>query len=385
MIEENEIMVQQVPEEEVVVQQTPEEKAVAVQSTKEQIERDRRLEELNRHRVTTKTELPPVNAILSVDGVPVIERGSIIAVKAKQKQGKTSVLKTMVAAWMKGELFRLKSEVVEARILWLDTEQNEVDVKQIIDDIRQMTGMDDKYIDSHLKLYTVRTLSFKTLLKDTELLISQYRPDAVVIDGLVDYLESFNDESQSHTLVNALIRISAQCQCAVINVLHENKGSDDQNMRGHLGTILSQKANMVIRCGKDNSTGVITAGCSDSRHRAMPDWKIKYDEYGHIVSAEGNQPTKAQQKRQAQIDILKGIIQENGGEVKRSELALKGEQPLGLSRPRVSNLITELIKDNVLCEVDDKVKVAPEPAPTSTPTPTPEEEGLPLFVSHAAI
>lgn len=124
----------------------PEQEQTVVVPTKEMVEQNMRLEELNKLRITTKTVLPPEKAAISIDGIPFFEIGDVGAVKAKQKAGKTTMLKVLVAAWMKGELFRLKSELVEAKVLWLDTEQKGHDVKRIIDDVKHLSGLDDDYL-----------------------------------------------------------------------------------------------------------------------------------------------------------------------------------------------------------------------------------------------
>ena len=326
--------------------------------TKETVERNMRLEELNKLRITTQTVLPPEKAAISIDGAPFFEIGDIGAVKAKQKAGKTTMLKTMASAWMKGEVFRLKSELNGAKVLWLDTEQKTHDVKRIIDDVKYLSGLDDNYIDSHLKLYTVRTLSYKTLMDDTKLLVNNFHPNVVVIDGLVDYIESFNDEAMSHQLINELVMLSDNSKCAIIAVLHENKGDGDHNMRGHLGTMLAQKAGTVLQCLKDGN-GVITVSCSDSRHAAMPTWKIKYDESGHIVSAEGQQMTQDQVEAARRVNLMKKIITDNGGSIARKELTEKLIEELSLSRPRVSNLISEQLKSTI-CENNKMIQIQSE-------------------------
>ncbi|MBO5627790.1 MAG: AAA family ATPase [Aeriscardovia sp.] len=326
--------------------------------TKEMVERNRRLDELNQLRITTKTVLSAEKPAISADGVYFFELGDVGAVKAKQKAGKTTMLKVLTAAWMKGELFRLKSELDKAKVLWLDTEQKTFDVKKIIDDVKLLSGVDDAYIDSHLKLYSLRSLTFKTLLSDTELLISSYRPHVVIIDGLVDLISSFNDEAESHLLINKLIALCDNYKCAIIAVLHENKNSDDHNMRGHLGTMLAQKAATVLQCQKDGNN-VIAVSCSDSRHAAMPTWKIKYDENGHITAADGPQKTTAQVEAERRKNIVKSILKKEGGMITRKKLTEKLEKELRLSRTRVSNLISDFLKD-FLCEVDGQIQVQPE-------------------------
>ena len=338
---------------------TAQKKAV-VQPTRESIENDRILEEMKSLRIKTNTVLPPEHPILSIDGIPVFEQGDIGAIKGKQKEGKTTVLKAMVGAWMKGSLFRLKSEKEEAKVLWLDTEQKQHDVGQIIHDISQMTGLSPEYIDKHLMLYTVRKLSHKTLLERTSLLISTYKPDVVIIDGIVDFIESFNDEAASHNLINQLIVLCDQHHCSIINVLHENKTSDDHNMRGHLGTIMAQKAATVLRCKKDNN--IITVSCSDSRHRAMPDWYLTYDAYGHIVDPQDTSVPKltpAQKKENERKEIVKRIIQDHGGQITRKELNTELERELSLNRTTVATFITKLLK-GMLMEVNGMIQLAPE-------------------------
>lgn len=324
-------------------------------TNKESVEAKRRLEELDQLRIKTSTEIPQEHAAISVDGIPIFEFGDIGAVKAKQKAGKTTTLKVMVAAWMNGQLFRLASEIEEAKVLWLDTEQKKQDDKKIVNDVQQLSGKEKDYIDSHLKVYAVRSLSYRTLKDDTRLLVCCYRPDVVIIDGLVDYIESFNDESMSHQLINELIHLSGDFQCAVICVLHENKGSDDHNMRGHLGTMLAQKSGTVLQCQK-NSRSDIEVSCSDSRHAAMPTWRIRYDEQGHIVQADD---LASQTESARRVELMMGIIKENGGSISRKDLTEKLMDNLKLSRPRVSNIISEQLKSS-LCEVNGSIQVQPE-------------------------
>ena len=338
----------------------PAPKMPVVQATKESIENNRILEEMKALRIKTDTVIPPELPILSIDSIPIFEKGDIAAIKGKQKNGKTTVLKAMVGAWMKGELFRLKSEKDEAKVLWLDTEQKRQDVRQIVYDICQMTGLPPEYIDSHLMVYTVRKLPQNQLLDRTELLISSYKPDVVIVDGTVDLVKSFNDEEESHTLINKLIVLCDQYHCSIINVLHENKSGDDHNMRGHLGTMMAQKASTVLQCKKENN--IIKVSCSDSRHRAMPDWFLTYDANGHIVDPQDTSTpvlTPAQKVKKDRQEIIKAIIQEKGGQISRRELTEALMQKLKLKRPTVSNFITKQV-DGLLMEVNDMIQLAPE-------------------------
>lgn len=328
-------------------------------------------------RIMTSTEVPPEEPSLSVDGVGFFALNDIHAVKAKQKQGKTTTLKICLAALLKGQMFRVKSELDAPTVLWLDTEQKASDVKLIISDVKQMTGLDDDYIDKYLWLYPLRKMNYETLMGDTQLLIEEVKPKVVIIDGVVDYVASFNDEMTSRKLIHDLLVICEEKHCAIVNVLHENKAADDSNMRGHLGTVLSQAAGTVLECRKSR-TGIITVSCSDPRHGSTPPWSFRF-ENDRIVDADALRREEQQkvrelreQKRQAEkeqaekerLDTALGFIREKGGSIKRNELTQLMERALNLKRPSVSKIISSLVAKGKLFEAD---KVITETAETALP------------------
>lgn len=264
------------------------------QPTEQELASQERLRFLEQYRLTTLSEVPAERPALSVDGVGIFAKGDIHAVKAKQKQGKTSVLKVCCAALMCGQVFRLKREMAEPQVLYIDTEQKLSDAKLVVTDVRDLSGLPDDYINAHLHLYALRTLTYEHMLADIELLISQGKPDVVFIDGIVDVVESFNDEVCSKNTIEALLRISQEQDCAIVSVLHTNKAKEDDNMRGHLGTMLAQKAGTVLECRKQE--GIITVDCSDSRHVPMPSWSVCFDADGHLQDADEQRKTMLEQR-----------------------------------------------------------------------------------------
>lgn len=332
--------------------------------TDEERARSERLEQLQGMRICTQTEVTPERYSLTVDGVGIFALGDIHGLKGKQKSGKSAVLKVCTAALLSGQQFRVKSELTEPVVMFLDTEQQMADVKLVIDEVKQMSGVNDEYIDQHLFLFTLRRRSYDTLLEDTRLLIDEYRPQVVFIDGLVDYISSFNDEVLSRQLIHDLLMLCEEYGCAIVNVLHENKALEDQNMRGHLGTVLAQKAGSVLQCQK-TKTGIIGVTCPDSRHGQMPAWNIMFDGDGHLMDADLMHQQQVQaakrqkaEQRQAERDlILQGrldkalsVIREHSGCLLRSELTSTLVERLKLSRPVVSRFITQMVKEGKLFE-----------------------------------
>lgn len=343
--------------------------ALAVQSivgeaVKHKTEQEERLELLQGFRVSTQTEVEPEAYTLSVDGVGFFARCDIHAVKGKQKSGKSAVLKVCAAALLRGQQFRVKSEQEEPVMLFIDTEQQAADVKLVIDEVKQMTGLDDAYIDQHLHLFTLRRRSYDTLLEDLRLLIESLHPHVVFLDGVVDFIQSFNDEVLSRQLIRDLLMICEEHGCAIVCVLHENKATDDENMRGHLGTVLSQKAGSVLQCKKMKG-GIINVSCPDARHGTMPAWNISFDKDGHLIDADAMhreeqkaaREQKAAKKKaakelelQTRLDLFTRAIEFNGGSMLRGELTMKMAEKMGRDRTTVGRYLKELIEAGKLFE-----------------------------------
>ena len=342
--------------------------------TAEEQKREERLKVLDATRVTTQTEVEPEQYALSVDGTGFFALGDLHGLKGKQKSGKSAVLKVCTAALLSGRQFRVKSEVTAPKVLFLDTEQQLADVKLILDEVRQMTQLQPEDIDRQLHLYALRRMSYDTLLEDTRLIISQLQPQVVFIDGLVDYVASFNDEVMSRQLIHELQVICTEYHCAIVCVLHENKAVDDVNMRGHLGTVLAQKAGTVLKCEK-KLPGIITVSCPDARHGTMPSWSIRFDADGHLVDAdaehrqvlEAARRQKAEQRKaekeraeQQRLDIAQAILGENGGGMPRNELTSKLEEPFKVKRSAVSKFITKMVADGKLFESGKFIMNSPQ-------------------------
>lgn len=350
--------------------------AAAQMTTAEEQKRQERLALLRGLRVTTQTVVEPEQYALSVDGVGFFALDDIHGLKSKQKAGKTTVFKVCTAALMGGGQFRVKSELTEPTVLWLDTEQKPADVKGIIDDVIRLSGRDAEYIDKYLKLFQLRKMNYETLISDTRLLIEDCSPQVVLIDGVVEFVASFNDEQTSRKLIKDLMMLAEEFHCAIVCVLHENKAVDDQNMRGHLGTVLSQKAGTVLQCQKD-ATGVITVSCPDSRHGQMPEWSIRFDEQGHIIDADlqrqqrlqaireekaAKRKAEQEQMLQQRLDIAQRIISKHGGSILRSELTKTMEQQTHLDRSTVSRFISKMVTDGKLFEASKTITLTAQTA-----------------------
>jgi hypothetical protein len=346
------------------------------QPTTQELEHEQRRSMLASLRVASTTEVEPEEPALTVDEVGLFALGDIHALKGKQKCGKTTALKVCLAAWMHESQFRVTSGLEEPRVLYLDTEQKQSDVKLIVTDVIQMTGLPANYIDNHLQVYALRRRDFNLLLDDMRLLIDDFRPQVVIVDGIVEFVASFNDESIAKRLIHELLCISEERHLAMVCVLHTNKADEDHNMRGHLGTMLAQKAGTVLECKKDKGSSVITVTCSDSRHAEMPEWSIMFDEEGCIMDADerrrqaleqrrANLQQKrqeaAEQKQKERLDYAQLCIRNNGGSISRKQLTAILMKKFELSRTTVTTFISSHI-GNPLYEINGMIHESEETA-----------------------
>ena len=347
------------------------------QPTAEEQERTARRAALTAMRVKSDTEVQPEEPALTVDKVGVFALGDIHGLKGKQKCGKTTALKVCLSAWMQGSQFRVASGLTEPRVLYLDTEQKQSDVKLIVTDVMAMTGLPAAYVDDHLRVYALRRRDFNLLLDDMRLLISDFRPQVVVVDGIVEFVASFNDESMAKQLIHELLCISEDYRLAMVCVLHTNKSDDDHNMRGHLGTMLAQKAGTVLECKKERGSSVITVMCSDARHQEMPEWSIMFNADGLIIDADEQRRQALEQhriniqqkrleaqaeKQKERLDYALLCIRDHGGSISRKQLTEILIKKFELRRQTVSSFISQWLKDGSFVEGNGMIHASDETA-----------------------
>lgn len=323
--------------------------------------------------ITLDTEVEPLRFSLSVDGVGLFSLLDIHGVKAKQKAGKTTMLKVCAAAWLGGAQFRLRSELEAPRVLWLDTEQNRPDVKQILTDICRMAGLDKVYVTEHLHVHALRCCDYEGLYDLMVQAVGDFMPQVVIVDGIVEFVASFNDETAAKRLVHDLQVVSQEHECAVVCVLHTNKADEDHNMRGHLGTMLAQKAGTVLECRKQDS--IISVRCTESRHQEPPEWSIMFDAEGCIVDADEVRLRQIEQRREDQqqrrreeterkqrerLDYALKCINDYGGSISRKQLIMILAKKFELQRPTVSNHISMWISNKCIYDVEGMIQTTPD-------------------------
>lgn len=208
----------------------------------------------------------------------------------------------------------------------------------------------------HLRL----SENVETTRKAIRLKIKYFRPDIVFLDGIVDCISDFNDPTESKQYLTELAKIALEYNCAICCVIHTNPG-DESKMRGHLGTMLGQKASDVIQCIKTKKDdGSVVFEISQTENRNNADFskfafaiEMRKDVSGELISV----PVKSyvSVKEKADLDeLFKWALYNNP--MRRADLKdkiISDDCPQKVSRSTAYQRINDAIGAGII--VDDNV------------------------------
>jgi len=223
------------------------------------------LKSIEKYRIRSNTVLPDMRHLLQIGGIKCFPRGDLVAISGKEKCGKTTDCRIMVSALLKGEYMGVKALEKNVRILWIDTEQANLSSRAVCRGIELMCGFD--LPEQRMLYYAFREYPDHGMFTlAMQALFDKYAPDIAIIDGIRDFIPDFNDVVESSEIVLQCMLLSSgvtaekaketglneRPPCCVCCILHQNKPKDDTNMRGHLGTELSNKAGEVWEATQDD-------------------------------------------------------------------------------------------------------------------------------------
>lgn len=252
---------------------------------------------------------PPEEHPLFLCGeVPVITRGTLVALKGRPKVGKSQFYGYLTAALLKDGApvgrHGLRAACAGLKFLIIDTEMKQTQGVTKVQRGFRTAGVPipDAPSSDRLTILFVKDFSAKEIREITEAAIADLRPDIVAIDGIVDLFPNFNDEVEANDAKKWLKRLTATegepCVMAVIHTnISDKDTSADAKMRGHLGSQLTISADTFVSITKKDR--VFTAEIPDGRSPAgfKLSWEID-NERGIYVPAQST----ADEARAARIE-----------------------------------------------------------------------------------
>ena len=233
--------------------------------------------DLGKQRITADSHLPPVEFLFRMFGIPCFPRGELVGVAGKAKSGKTLFTSMLMAMGgltpgpsparpngtlspertgaedykNEGSIYQLplKRECEEPhKVFWYDTEQSESSTQEILRE--RIVPMAQGQTDSAFWVFNVRSIHWSRRMNLLEKGVDYYHPDLVVVDGIRDLVDDINNGVQAQDTIERLMQLASNCHCCIVCVLHQNKGAEDRNLRGWIGTELMNKAFEVYSCEK---------------------------------------------------------------------------------------------------------------------------------------
>ena len=214
---------------------------------------------LEQLRITPEKELPKMEFLFRLFGKPCFPRRELVAITGKAKSGKTFVTSMLMACCKARDILHFHRETEQPlHVMWYDTEQSDESTQDILKNrIIPMMSYGNE-VTTPLALwrgaggeaFNVRSVEWKqrrALLMEA---VRRSRPDLVIVDGIRDLVNDINDGVLAQEVMEELLHLATQVECCIVCVLHQNKGSEDHNLRGWIGTELMNKAFEVYSCEK---------------------------------------------------------------------------------------------------------------------------------------
>ena len=198
-------------------------------------------------------ENPP--QIIWVDNSTIATLGNFSASTGKAKSRKTFNVSAIVAASLAGgKVLNYRACLPEGKrkILYVDTEQSRYHCHGVLERILKLAGLPTTIDNENLDFIGLREYTPALRLQLIDYALRQEKGyGLVIIDGIRDLMYDINNAGESVELINKLMQWSSRYDLHIHCVLHLNKGDD--NVRGHIGTELNNKAETVLVISKSGN------------------------------------------------------------------------------------------------------------------------------------
>ena len=222
---------------------------------------DEKLQRLEQRRITPNSVIPKRRFLFEMFDKPCFARGELVGITGRAKSGKTFFTSMLMALGVCNEVMGIRRiDPKPLRVLWMDTEQSEESTQEILCDrimkLWQRNMPEGESIENFpsemFDIFNVRAEAWQDRLPLLETAIKEYHPDLVILDGIRDLVNDINDGILSQEVIERLMHLASETECCIVSILHQNKASEDKNLRGWIGTELTYKSFEVYECSKDN-------------------------------------------------------------------------------------------------------------------------------------
>jgi len=227
---------------------------------------------LEGHQYADGLEIPDDEGILSYEGNLIGSRGNILAINGRAKSRKSVIASAIMSSAFCPEFLGFTTTLPkDPRILNFDTEQGYGDwilgSRRVIRD----AGL-EKSPPGFLSFHS-RDCTVEMRLDLLRYALETYRPDVLVIDGVVDLVYDLNSQEEATKVGGELLTWSVKYNCLIVVIIHLTKSNG--YMTGALGTYLEKKCQTAIKCEKvEDDDNVSTISCQYARRKPFASFEI---------------------------------------------------------------------------------------------------------------
>lgn len=240
-------------------------------------------------KATDTYETPP--QIIWIDNSTIATLGNFSASTGKAKSKKTFNVSAIVAASLAGrQILNYRAHLPEGKqqVLYVDTEQSRFHCHNVLERILRLAGLPTTCDNENLDFICLREYSPSVRIEVIDYALRQGKGyGLVIIDGIRDLMLDINSTGESVEVINKMMEWSSKYNLHIHCVLHLNKG--DNNVRGHIGTEMSNKAETVLVISKSNENPAISeVHALHIREKEFKPFAFTVDEGGLPVMAESH-------------------------------------------------------------------------------------------------
>jgi hypothetical protein len=235
---------------------------------------------LEKRRFNHTTHVKPDKIYFTIQDNVIGTASNFVAVTGLPKTSKSTIISALISSFITGKPildFKLHAHEDKYKIALFDTEQSPYDFSRSVNRIQKFTGYDQPGIFKFFDAFLCREDNSTNILRLIDTYLNSTPELAIlIIDGLLDLIESMNDEAASKRLITILKRWGKKHDILIITVLH--LGKKDQSSIGHIGSASDRYAQSTLLIEK-TKTGTFT--CAPKFLRSAKDFntiEISYSE-----------------------------------------------------------------------------------------------------------
>ncbi len=228
--------------------------------------------DLDSLRLVYGMNIPEPEPILKQGDTLIMSRGNISTIKGVAKSRKTFYVNILTASFLGCSDFGLSTGVKNGKVLIIDSEMSKSHSYKSFKRVYSLLGwLND---NEQIVFLPLREFELSERVEIMKQAIEKYKPDFVILDGLLDFVNDSNDNVECREFIQTLSYLSSKYNLHITSVLHAGKSNGGQ-MLGFLGSYSQRKSETVFEVVKDGETSTVKP--NESRNIEFSEWSFRVE------------------------------------------------------------------------------------------------------------